>query len=39
MPNSIDNETRKKKMKEELHKLNKKNIQGQIIRSYIQCYE
>ena len=39
IPNSIDNETRKKEIKEELDKLNEKKIQGQIIRSCIQCCE
>ena len=39
MPNSIDNEIEKKEIKEELDKLNKNKIQGQIIRSHIQCYK
>ena len=39
IPNSIDNEIRKKEIKEELDKLNEKGIQGQIIKSHIQCYK
>ena len=39
IPNSIDNEIRKKEIKEELDKLNKKRIQGQIMRSDIHSYK
>ena len=38
IPNSIDNEIKKKEIKEELDILIEK-IQGKIIRSCTQCYE